>query len=810
MATMHVGSLVADLIFRDLTTQGLDKLDRGVAKAERRMKAASRVAFGMGAALSAAMVGVLKAHTSLEAKISQVAGKTGLSVKRIRDDYVDALREIGQRTGETDVDLLDGLQKALSAGLRGPVALEAVDVAAQAAAAGIGNIGDQVSAATTIMTVFGGTGRDALNIIARAAQVGEGETQDFASAIKTVAGQANQLGLTAQGTAAGLAAVSQVAASVPEAATQMRSFLQSLLSPSEQAREEIGELEDSFANLRDLARREGLAAVLERVRDLGGGDPERLARLLGRTEAESFALTVDPSALANLETEIEATFRGTIARAVAEGADDIGRNLKQLRVSFKDLLEGIGEAIAPEALAVIRAVKGIVLMLAELPAPFRRAIGVATLFGPVLLGLAGALRLAATGMSPLLMGMLNLRTMPVGPVALMTTKVKGLGGALRGLSMSTWIGAAITALLLLVTHWEAVSTAIGNAINRAAEFFSAEGREKRGSRRAIEHQEVLVELLEHEVALGIATPEDVATQKQTLGTLQASHVGKYGADDLGDLTPEGDEAKKALGKALVNEYVRLQEEIAAGVVETRTAIMGQVRIGERAMTTDEKVAIRIRQREIKEGLESLSRGETPASGEGLTPEEVADKYGLTPPAPTGDTGAETQDRVPPPQRVEVRNLDVVDAITRQRAALVHELRQLGVALRGGEVAVAQPATGPVAATAPVAFPAAMAGMEGPTGIVPAPTVALPDLFRHVDALTAASVASQADQSTTTTTSTRNTNLGGVKVAPGAITVNAAPGQDPEAVAEAVTDRVGVVLRDQLSDLLEHSDSQVTR
>ena len=809
MATMHVGSLVADLVFRDLTTAGLNKLDRGVAKAERRMKAASRVAFGMGAALSAAMVGVLKAHTSLESKVTEVAGKTGLSVKRIRDDYVDALREIGQRTGQADIPLLDGLQKALSAGLEGPAALEAVEVAAQAAAAGIGDISDQVSAATTLVTIFGGTGRDALDTIARAAQVGEGETQDFAAAIKGVAGFAEQLGLTAHGTAAGLASISQVAASVPEGMTQFRSFLQSLLSPSEQARREVEALGDSFANLRDLARREGLAAVLARVRELGGGDPERLARLLGRTEAEAFALTVDTSALAGLETEIAGSFRGTIAKAFAEGENDIGRNLARLREAFKDFMEEVGAEIAPPALEVVRTLQGIVKTLGELPTPFKRAIGVATLFGPALLGLGFALRLAAGGIGRFYLGLLNLRTMPVGPVTLMTTKVKGLGGAIRGLGMTTWIGAAITGLLLLITHWEAVSTAIGNAINRAAEFFSAGGREKRSSRRAIEHQEVLVELLEHEVALGIATPEDVAAQKQTLGTLQASHVGKFGADDLGDLTPEGDEAKKALGKALVNEYVRLQEEIAAGVVETRTAIMGQVRIGERAMTTDEKVAIRIRQREIKEGLESLSRGETPASGEGLTPEEVADKYGLTPPAPTGDTGAETQDRVPPPQRVEVRNLDVVDAITRQRAALVHELRQLGVTLRGGELPVVAP-PGPVADTAPMALPAAFTGTEGPTGVVAAP-VALPDLFRHVDALVAASVASQAGQSsTTTTTTTSTTNLGGVKVEPGAITVNAAPGQSPEEVAEAVTGRIEGVFRDHLSELIEDSDAQFVR
>ena len=463
--SMRIGELFADVIFRDLTGPGLDAVDRGLTRTERklrrldrglgrtadRMQAASRVAFGMGAALTGALVGIARAAGTLEGKVSEVAAKTGIAAASIRDEYVGALKAIGDATGETDIDLLDGLQKALSAGLRGDAALDVVRAGAKAAAAGIGAIGDQVSSATTLMAVFKISGADALDTIARSAQLGEGNTADFAQGLKGVSGFANQLGITAHGTAAGLAAVSQVAASVPEGMTQFRSFLQSLLSPSAQARTEIEGLQDSFSGLRDLARREGLAAVLARVRELGAGDPERLARLLGRTEAQAFVLTVDSGALADLEADLAGSLRGTIDRAMAEGGMDLFRGLKKLAANVRHLFQELGAEILPEVNAVVRAAMKVVTWLRDLPGPLKSAMASATLFGPVLIGLAGALRLAAGGIRAMrqdtvLMG----RAVEKGMGAAQVARIGLFRGALRSLAMSTLIGAALTGLLLLI------------------------------------------------------------------------------------------------------------------------------------------------------------------------------------------------------------------------------------------------------------------------------------------------------------------------------------------------------------------------
>ena len=417
------------------------------------------------------------------------------------------------------------------------------------------------------------------------------------------------------------------------------------------------------------------------------------------------------------------------------------------------------------------------------------------------------------------------RNMGAGAVA----RIGLFKGALRGLAMSTVIGAALTGLLLIVTHWEAIGTAIGNAIERVRDFFTEEGRQRRKREASLGRQETRVMELQLLASLGDAGDDIVgqdvkallAEAEAGLGKAVAEHVRKYGpeaVDDIEVATPEG---RQAVADALQVELDRMALEMKHGVREYRRDELrtNQQRAvarrtgGLKTMTADDRLEQAADMVRLQEGIKAHRGGREPEDLSALTPEQVAEKYGLDRPPPGTSAGTETgtmagtQARVPPPQRIEVRNLDVVEAIHRQRSALVHELRQLGVTLRGGELPVAQP--GPVAeGSAPVALPALLSGMEVPTGVVPAP-VALPDLFRHVEALTAASVASQAGQAVgQTTTSTRTTNLGGVNV--GGVTVNAAPGQDPAEVAEEVTDRIEGVFRDHLSELIEDSDARFVR
>lgn len=720
---VSIGTLSVDLLFRDMTTDGLRRLERGVDRAERRLQTASKVALGFGAALSGALISTLTPFAKLEAKISEVAAKTGLAARDLRQNYLAEIQAISEATGQADLDLLDGLQKALSAGLRGAGALDAVRVAAESAAAGIGGIGDQISAATTLTTIFGGSAGDALDIIARAAQVGEGETQDFAQAMKVVAGFAEALGLEATETAGAMAAISQVAPSVSEGATQLRSFLQSIMAPTDAARKALKGLGGDFTDLQAIAREKGIAAVVAELHRLVGDNAEALTKVLGRTEAEAFFLSVDATQLTTLADEVESTFRGTIAGAFAEGANDINRNLAQLRASFKGLRTDVGKEIAPAALDIIKALQGVVKALAALPTPVKRLAGYAALAGPALLGLGFAFRMAAAGIGPLYMGMLNLATMPTRPMATITSKVKGLGKALVGLGRGGWIGLVVGGLVLIATHWDRVTAAVRRAISRVKDFFSEEGQQRRATDRALDAHTSLVGTLEDQLRVLQDQGAPMADQLDLARRIKAEREEMLQLEQESLRMAERRAAKEARDVAipgLQDQIARLDREIKNTEADIRLGIPTgphSTRPGvplegaalataegtrsaaetEKARLQEElgrawRVAMKPGQEAFEEHVKDrfgeiiqlpaagAAGGETVAS---ILGDEWETGTGTTPTKPDDEAGR--QARVPAPERVEVRNQDVVEAVWDQTSRLVQELRALGISVTGEDL-----------------------------------------------------------------------------------------------------------------------------
>ena len=132
-----------------------------------------------------------------ESKWTEVSGKTGKSVDELKAQYADAAKAISNDTGIALTTILDGFQKAISAGTEGEEAIRLVGEGAKAQAANITSMEEAISAATTAAVAFGEDPVVALNKMIRAAQVGEGDTEDYATAIKgsAPAGRADRGGV---------------------------------------------------------------------------------------------------------------------------------------------------------------------------------------------------------------------------------------------------------------------------------------------------------------------------------------------------------------------------------------------------------------------------------------------------------------------------------------------------------------------------------------------------------------------------------------------------------------------------------------
>lgn len=388
---------VTEYIFRG-DTSALDRIADKAQQTSQKLAGMSAKLGIMGAAMTASTVGILAQGTQIEAGWSEVAAKTGKTTEEIRDTYESAAWNIAATTGVAMEDIQDSFQKAISANLQGAEAIEAVTLAAKGQAAGIGESAKTVSAATTLWTAFGTDVAESINVVTAAAQFGEGETEDFANAFKGIVGLAGPkaLNISLQDTAAGLAAISQTALSVPVGKSRMESFLRKLLTPTEGLRDVLAEAGIEAESLRDIAANEGLATVLELLdEDVFQGDIDKIKKGLSDQFAIDFFLNVEPEMLRRLSGQVHGATAGAVDRAFAERETTLVHSFSLFTAQLARFSAVATQTLAP----VIEKVTSVVVRLTEklnsAPGPVRVLIALFLVAGPILLGLSAVVGILA-------------------------------------------------------------------------------------------------------------------------------------------------------------------------------------------------------------------------------------------------------------------------------------------------------------------------------------------------------------------------------------------------------------------------------
>ena len=230
--------------------------------------------------------------------------------------------------------------------------MDLVREAAKFTAAGLGDMAEAVSTATTFVIAFGDdniTGAQALDAIARAAQLGEGDVADYARALKRTAAYANTAGLSYTELSSAMSTVSQVAPSVDQSGTQLLRFLQVLVKPTDRAREELEKLGYSVDQFRNMFSKKGFVEGFTELREqfIGdfGNDLDALGRVFDSVEAGQFLLNVRPENLERITQTHFDTNTDTVLRAFDVVRDNLAFKFKSLRELFLAELGDIGEEI---------------------------------------------------------------------------------------------------------------------------------------------------------------------------------------------------------------------------------------------------------------------------------------------------------------------------------------------------------------------------------------------------------------------------------------------------------------------------------
>lgn len=299
---------------------------------------------GIGAAAVATAV-------EFESSMAKITGLVGIAADEVKQMESSVL-DLAGATAKAPQELADALFVITSAGLRGADAMDALEFAAKAGAAGLGETNDIARALAGSMNAYGPAVVDAAratDVIVATARAGNFETSQFAGALGRVLPFAKQAGSSIEDLGGAVALLTRTNGDAAQSVTQVQALFRAFVVPTQEAKKILGELGLSAADLRDAISRDGLPAALQMLDTALGGNREQLGRLLGSSEAASAAFQILDADAATLE----ATF-GDVNRAAGITDEAFGVvagttqfQLNQALTQLKASLIEIGAIVTP-------------------------------------------------------------------------------------------------------------------------------------------------------------------------------------------------------------------------------------------------------------------------------------------------------------------------------------------------------------------------------------------------------------------------------------------------------------------------------
>lgn len=221
--------------------------------------------------------------------MTKIQTLVGLSARQV-DQMKGSVIELSNQTGRSSKELSEALFVVTSAGLRGAAAMEVLERAAKASAAGLGETKEIARAVTSVIQSYGEeniTASEATDVLLRTIREGNLEASSLAPVLGRVTGIASQLGISFEEVGANIATFTRLGGSAEEAVTTLRGVMNALIKPSEDGKKALAEVGLSFDDLRKKVNQDGLASTLQLITDKFEGNTEGLSRVIPSVEALS-------------------------------------------------------------------------------------------------------------------------------------------------------------------------------------------------------------------------------------------------------------------------------------------------------------------------------------------------------------------------------------------------------------------------------------------------------------------------------------------------------------------------------------------
>ena len=347
-----IDTLVANVVFRGDTT-ALDNVQRKLNSFSSNLNAMGRQLGLAGGAITAFAGLSVRAFANFEDEMAKIVGLVGLPAEQLAE-WRKPLLDIASATAVGPQSLAEALFFVTSAGLRGKEAIEVLEQAARAQAAGMGEAKTIADLTTSAINAYGSenlSAADATDALTEAIRLGKLEPTSMANAIGRVIPLTSAMNVEFNELAGLMAAMSKTGTPVEEAVVSIQAIMTTLLNPTREAEDALSDVGLTLADLRKQVADEGVLPMLVGLKEAFDGNIESTAAMFGNVRALRGVLDLlGPQMQGNIELLDEmADSTGVLKEATEAAQQTIGFKMRQASVHGQIALLEFGRAIEPIA-----------------------------------------------------------------------------------------------------------------------------------------------------------------------------------------------------------------------------------------------------------------------------------------------------------------------------------------------------------------------------------------------------------------------------------------------------------------------------
>lgn len=388
-----------------------------------------------------------------ETTFAKSVGLAGLAANEV-ENVKNKTLELAKATGRGPQDLAEGFYFISSAGIQGKAALDALEVSAKGAAAGLGDTATVADVLTSAINAYGEANLSAAqagDVLAETAKQGKAEASALAPQFGRLLPVAAQLGVSFDQVGGALAYLTRTSGNASLASTEVAGIMRKLLAPTEQAQKALGLYGITADDLRAKVGKEGLLATLQYLYETVNGNANAFNDIFDDAEAFTGALALTGKNAESAKEVFDALkdSSGSLGNAFDQVAGTESFKVQQSLAAVKVAAIEVGDSLLPLAASAAGLIAGAASGFASLPGPIRG-------FAEVL----GGTTVAAYGLAK-----------GVEVVSKATESLSKIAGT--GATAVTAIGAAAAGLTILALAYAEVTAKSGDLKRSTQEYTDA-------------------------------------------------------------------------------------------------------------------------------------------------------------------------------------------------------------------------------------------------------------------------------------------------------------------------------------------------